>query len=121
MRLMMKIKLKVLLFLSALVLSALACQSTAMAADDAKLSAIAEMGRLNGIALQCQYLDQVQRIKQALVMNLPKERALGDWFEQKTNASFMDFMNSQASCPGLLQFDKDLAQATQELETAFKK
>ena len=112
----MKNELRILLFLFML-----ACQSTAMAADEAKLSAIAEMGRLNGIALQCHYLEQMQRIKRTLVLNLPKQRALGDWFEKKTNASFMDFMNSQASCPGLLQFDKDLAQATQELETVFKK
>ena len=112
----MNIKLRELLFLSALV-----CQSSAMAADDEKLSAIAEMGRLNGIALQCHYLDQMQLIKRTLVLSLPKERALGEWFEQKTNASFMDFMNSQASCPGLLQFDKNLAQATQELEMVFKK
>lgn len=112
----MKIKLRVLLFLSALL-----CQSSVMAADEAKLSAVAEMGRLNGIALQCHYLDQVQRIKQSLMLNLPKQRALGAWFEQETSASFMDFMNSQATCPGMLQFDESLAQATRKLETVFKK
>lgn len=112
----MKIKLKLLTLLFALI-----CQSTAMAADDEQLAAIAEMGRLNGVALQCRYLDQTQQIKRLLVLHLPKERALGDWFEQKTSASFMAFMNEQAGCPGLLEFDKSLAQAAKKLETVFNK
>ncbi len=90
------------------------------AASDAQLAAIAEMGRLNGIALHGGYPEQVQRIKKVLVLNLPKERALGDWFEQKTNASFMDFMSRQANCPGLLEFDRELDRAEKQLESAFK-
>jgi hypothetical protein len=112
----MKTKLKILALLSALI-----WQSTAMAASDKQLLAVAEMGRLNGVALQCKYLDQVQEIKRLLVLNLPKERALGDWFEQKTSASYMGFIESKVGCPGLIQFDEALKKATSQLETVFKK
>jgi len=112
----MKIKLMILPLLSTLL-----WQSAALATDDEKLSAIAEMGHLNGIALQCKYLEQVRKIKQVLVLNLPTERALGDWFEQKTSASFMDFMKDDSSCPGLIGFDKELDVAVKNLETAYKK
>lgn len=112
----MKTKFKILALLSVLI-----WQSTAMAASDAQLLAVAEMGRLNGVALQCKYLDQAQEIKRLLVLNLPKERALGDWFEQKTSASFMGFMESKDDCPGLIQFDKVLGTAKKQLETVFKK
>ena len=90
------------------------------AASDAQLQAIAEMGRLNGIALQCRYLPQVQRIKRELVLNLPKQRALGDWFEQKTNEAFLGFIKQDKSCPAQAEFNQTVQQAIIKLEAAFK-
>ena len=104
----------------AIFLFATGWQTAALAASEKQLSAIAEMGRLNGIALQCRYLEQIQRIKRQLVLNLPKQRALGDWFEQKTNASFMAFMKNNDSCPGVANFDKALQQAEADLQAVFK-
>lgn len=91
------------------------------AASDAQLDAIAELGRLNGIALHCSYVTQVQQIKQALVLNLPKQRALGAWFEDKTNASFMAFISTNASCPSATEFMQEVNASIITLEAAFKK
>jgi hypothetical protein len=93
----------------------------AQAASDSQLDSIAEMGRLNGIALQCRYVTQVQQIKQVLVLNLPKQRALGAWFEEKTNASFMSFMSTNASCPSATEFMQEVNASIISLEAEFKK
>ena len=101
-----------------------ALQSPAFSAEvatPAQLQAIAELGRLNGVALQCRYLPQVQRIKRELVLNLPKQRALGDWFEQKTNDTFMQFMQQNKPCPVAFDFDQSLQHAFETLESEFKK
>lgn len=71
------------------------------AATDEQISAIEELGRLNGIALQCKYLDQTRNIKRALVAALPKQRSLGHIFENATNSSFLVFIESSADCPGV--------------------
>ncbi len=86
-----------------------------------QLEAISELGRLNGIALQCRYIEQMQKIKLVLVHNLPKQRALGDWFEQKTNTSYMDFMSASQNCPAPAEYDQLLATAIDRLESVFKK
>lgn len=89
------------------------------ASQEQRLDAIARMGELNGIALQCRYLDQMRRIKQVLIRHLPKERALGEWFEKTTSDSFMDFMQKREECPGLIEFEQDLDQASQRIAEVF--
>ena len=91
------------------------------AATDSQLNSIADLGRLNGVALQCSYTTQMQQIKQALVLNLPKQRALGEWFENKTNDSFMAFMSINASCPSPVDFMQEVNAAIITLESEFKK
>jgi len=91
------------------------------AATNTQLDSIAELGRLNGVALQCNYRTQMQQIKQALVLNLPKQRALGAWFEEKTNASFMSFMSTNASCPSATEFMQEVNASIITLEAEFKK
>ena len=93
----------------------------AQAASDSQLNSIADLGRLNGVALQCRFTAQMQQIKQALVLNLPKQRALGEWFENKTNDSFMAFMTSNASCPSPVDFMQEVNAAIITLESEFKK
>jgi len=90
------------------------------AASDSQLQAIAEMGRLNGIALQCRLMPQMQRIKRELVLKLPKKRVLGDWFERKTNASFLAFMKNGNACPSAGDFDRQLQHVINQLESEFK-
>lgn len=106
--------LAILLFISSNVVAA-------RAATDSQLNAIAELGRLNGMALQCSYTTQMQQIKQALILNLPKKRALGEWFENKTNESFMSFMTTKASCPSVVEFMQQVNAAIITLEVEFKK
>lgn len=101
-------------------LCALLWQSSARAATQSELDAISTMGELNGIALQCRYIEQMRRIKLSLVMHLPKQRELGDWFEHTTNNSFMDFMRKDAQCPTLQQFDEQLDAAIKEIAVTFK-
>lgn len=91
------------------------------AATDSQLNSISVLGKLNGIALQCDYRTQMQQIKQALVVNLPKKRALGEWFETKTNDSFMSFMSSKETCPSAVEFMQKVNAAIINLETEFKK
>lgn len=91
------------------------------AATESQLNSIAELGKLNGVALQCSYKTQMQQIKQALVLNLPKQRALGEWFESKTNDSFMSFMTTNATCPSAVNFMQQVNAAIITLESEFKK
>ncbi len=91
------------------------------AASDSQLNSIADLGRLNGVALQCRYTTQMQQIKQALVLNLPKQRALGEWFESSTNDSFMAFMSTNASCPSPVDFMQEVNAAIIIMESEFKK
>ena len=67
-------------------------QTEVLAFDDEHFSAIKRLGQINGVALHCKALAETQRIKRALVLNLPKRRQLGDLFDVETNASFLRFI-----------------------------
>jgi hypothetical protein len=82
-------------------------------------AAITMLGELNGVALQCRYFEQVQRIKHTLVANLPKRRELGLLFEEATNTSFLAFMQRDEACPGSADFVSQVDSAVDRLETAF--
>ncbi len=62
------------------------------AATEAQLSSIKRVGQLNGVALQCKYLNDVRRMKLSLVAVLPKRRQLGQVFDDATNESFLSFI-----------------------------
>ncbi len=92
------------------------------AADDAAdphQQALARMGELNGVALACRYFDQTRRIKRALIEGLPKQRELGQAFDEKTNESFMAFVNSGKPCPSPAVFTEDVGQAIESLNRAY--
>ena len=111
---------KKLILLPFVILAATASNAYAQAATESQLNSIADLGRLNGVALQCQYTTQMQQIKQALVLNLPKQRALGEWFENKTNDSFLAFMKDNASCPSAVDFMQEVNAAIIIMEAEFK-
>jgi hypothetical protein len=79
-------------------LIAILLSSQLNATTDEQRKAIENIGELNGVALQCSYIDKVRLIKLALVKNLPKQRILGQWFEDATNKSFMNFMETGQEC-----------------------
>ena len=95
--------------------------SAVFATSEVQHATITRLGELNGVALQCRYFDQMQRIKQTLVANLPKRRELGLLFEDSTNKSFMAFMQQDKTCPGSADFVSQVDSAVSDLETAFAK
>ncbi len=90
------------------------------AASTPQLDSISKLGELNATALQCSYVEQMQRIKQALILNLPKQRALGDWFENSTNTAFLSFISGGNNCGSLAIFTLKVDEAVIELENVFK-
>ena len=74
--------------------------SAVFAADeDLRYAAAKGLGELNGVALQCKYIDQVRRMKSAVVANAPKERSFGLAFDQATNDAFLAFISRGEACP----------------------
>ena len=84
-----------------------------------QLDAIRDLGNLNGIALHCKALTETQRMKRALVANLPKKRQLGELFDYETNRSFMAFIDSSSSCPSPQDLSHEVDAALDRLESVF--
>lgn len=93
--------------------------ATAGGSADLRQQALARMGELNGVALACRYFDQTRRIKRALIEGLPKQRELGQLFDEQTNESFMAFVNSGKPCPSPAAFSGDVDQAIDSLNEAY--
>ena len=85
-----------------------------------KLAAITALGSLNGIALHCNGLAETQRIKRALVANLPKRRQLGELFDYETNKSFMAFMEKNGVCPSPQDLAQQVDAALDRLESLYR-
>ena len=97
----------------------LVANAPVQAQKDPKLAVIERLGELNGIALHCKALAETQRMKRALVRNLPKRRQLGELFDQQTNQSFMNFIQANGSCPGPAVLHQQVSTAISELEEVY--
>ena len=108
-------------FITPFVLASLFATSPVVADTDteARYDAVKSLGRLNGIALQCKYIDQVSRMRQAVVKTVPKERSFGLAFDQAANDSFLEFTLKRSSCPGPAGFEKDVSQQIELLQQTF--
>jgi len=95
-------------------------QTSVQAASEEQLDVIRELGRLNGIALVCDGISDTQRIKRALVSNLPKRRQLGELFDYATNQAYMAFVQEQASCPESRSLASQIDEQLTRLEAAYK-
>ena len=82
--------------------------------------AIKQLGALNGIALACRYVDEVSRMKAAVVANAPKERSYGLAFDESTNAGFMSFIDKKAPCPAKSSLSKQIDTEIENLENTFE-
>ena len=82
---------------------------------DIRYSAVSALGELNGVALQCKYLDQVRRMKAAIVVNAPKERSFGLAFDEATNEAFLAFMRTGEACPTHERLERSVGHAIDEL------
>ena len=106
--------------LSATAVLALSLSSTPVNADDdPRYAAVAGLGQLNGVALQCKYIDEMRRMKAAVVRNAPKERSFGLAFDQATNRAFLRFIEQQESCPHPEDFTRRVDQGIDVLRAAF--
>ena len=100
------------------------CLSLGLAAavwadDDPRYRAVAALGELNGVALQCKYLDQVRRMKAAVVAHAPKERSFGLAFDQATNDAFLAFVRDRESCPTHGGLERRVGHRIDALRAAF--
>jgi hypothetical protein len=83
-----------------LLAAATATAGAARAQDlDAQRRAVSELGLLNGQALACRYLDEVRRMKEAVVAHAPQERVFGADFDKATNDGFLRFRREGGTCP----------------------
>ena len=97
----------------------LAVSATGHAEQDPRYRAIQDLGALNGVALQCRYIDQVRRMKQAVVSNAPKERSFGLAFDEATNKAFLAFIERQESCPQGETFARSVGHQIDRVRTVF--
>lgn len=84
-----------------------------------RYAAIDALGRLNGVALQCRYIDQVRRMKAAVIEAAPKERSFGLAFDQATNRAFLAFIKQDRRCPGQAGFEQRVAERIEDLRRVF--
>lgn len=87
--------------------------------SDEQFQRIRELGSLNGVALQCRYLGETRRMKEALIKTLPRRRELGMAFDQITNESFLGFMERNNTCPNETAFSDSVDRAISSLAEAF--
>ncbi len=101
-----------------MLVSLIGCGSL-FADTDARYDAVKSLGRLNGIALQCKYIEQVSRMKEAVVATVPKERSFGLAFDQAANDSFLAFIREQSPCPGPAGFEKEVGERIELMQQIF--
>lgn len=63
------------------------------------LSGAAELGRVNGVALACNYPDLVTKARAMMILRAPKTRRFGEAYEQASSAAFNEQGASGAACP----------------------
>ncbi|MGD8587369.1 MAG: hypothetical protein PVG22_00920 [Chromatiales bacterium] len=88
-------------------------------AEDGQLAAIKRLGELNGIALNCGAIEQTRRMKQALVVNLPKQKQLGELFDYETNRSFLQFIQERKQCPAAVDLQQRVEEGIRQLEAVY--
>ncbi|MCW8825532.1 MAG: hypothetical protein OQK78_03815 [Gammaproteobacteria bacterium] len=96
-------------------------QHPAYALSDSQTQSIIRLGELNGIALHCKHLKSARHIKLSLAESLPRLRGLGEMFEDETNRSFLEFINSGDSCPGEATIREKVDQAISIMKQQFHK
>lgn len=107
------------LCLPAMLVLACAAGGATAADPDPRYAAVDGLGTLNGVALQCKYLDQVRRMKSAVVEHAPKERSFGLAFDEATNRSFLAFIRAGEGCPSHDTLERRVGHQIDALRAAF--
>ena len=105
--------------LAVVVLALLPSSAVFAAGEDPRYTAVKGLGELNGIALQCKYIDQVRRMKAAVVANAPKERSFGLAFDQATNEAFLAFIRNGDACPTHATLERRVGHQVDTMRAAF--
>lgn len=87
-------------------------------ATDAGSAALAEIGRINGVALACSQPAISSRARNAVTTTAPKTRENGEIFENASNAAFLE-QGKGGKCPAGSALAQQLAEAEKQLVTAF--
>ncbi|HZV55434.1 MAG TPA: SCO family protein [Rhodocyclaceae bacterium] len=80
---------RLLAFLVFLVLAPVAGATAPIDAEAEARAAVAELGRLNGLALACQQPELSARAKRLMIAHVPKLRDWGEIYETATNSAFL--------------------------------
>ncbi|MGE0080540.1 MAG: hypothetical protein AB7U81_04525 [Thiohalomonadaceae bacterium] len=93
--------------------------ASAGAAQDTELSrSVARLGELNGVALACNQGALAARLREIMVDTAPKERGVGEVFENATNESFLAFGRAGRECPDGRTLAEQIDRAREALERA---
>lgn len=84
------------------------------------LTVISDLGRLNGIALACRQPALSTRLRDMVINLAPKERQVGEAFEQATSAAFLAQGQPDAPpCPATRQLVSRIEQGESALKTQY--
>lgn len=100
-----------------LLLLSFQAQAQSYSAD--QYETIRQLGQLNGVALNCQFLSETRRMKKALVVTLPKRRQLGELFDTETNNAFLKFIEEKRECPSEDELSQQVDDAIVALDKAY--
>ncbi len=104
---------------AAAVIAVLLAPAALASDEDPRYAAVKGLGELNGVALQCKYVDQVRRMKSAVVANAPKERSFGLAFDQATNDAFLAFISNGEGCPTHATLERRVGHQIDAMREAF--
>lgn len=105
------------MLLGALLSTAACCALAESPGVSAGTLAVAELGRLNGIALACKQPALTTRLREIVIAVAPKVREIGEKFEQATSQSFLAQVQQNQPCPE----GKALAASIDTAEAALKR
>ncbi len=104
---------------TALALCALMMPAAAFA--DAQERAIQKLGEINGMALYCKRVSQVQSIRQAIVSIVPPLPEFAVYFEDATAKAFDDAIDKRRPCPVRGSLEIEVRAGVKRLRAAFGK
>ena len=93
--------------------------TSAYAITEAQFESVRALGKLNGTALNCKYIDETRRMKRSLVSTVPKLRVIGEAFDQSTNDAFLEIISNRQPCPSESTLSQQVDHAIQALSTKF--
>ena len=99
------------------VLCGLTFSAAALAAEEAGLAAVRDLGRLNGQALACGQKDTAAWVRILMLNHAPKTRAYGEAYEEASQAAFVAH-NRGTPCPSQAELSARLESVSQRLKAA---